>query len=70
MQQQFLPAELPVLPGWRIAAFYRSAREVGGDFYGFADLPGEKFGIAIGDVTDKGAPAALVMATTQGLLDA
>ena len=70
VQQQFLPAELPDLPGWRIAAFYRSAREVGGDFYSFADLPGEKFGIAIGDVTDKGAPAALVMATTQGLLDA
>ncbi|MGH2734734.1 MAG: PP2C family protein-serine/threonine phosphatase, partial [Actinomycetota bacterium] len=63
VQQQFLPAELPDLPGWRIAAFYRSAREVGGDFYSFSELPTGRMGIAIGDVTDKGAPAALVMAT-------
>ncbi|MGH2826990.1 MAG: PP2C family protein-serine/threonine phosphatase [Actinomycetota bacterium] len=70
VQQQFLPAELPDLPGWRVAAFYRSAREVGGDFYNFIELPGGKVGIVIGDVTDKGAPAALVMATTQGLLGA
>jgi serine phosphatase RsbU (regulator of sigma subunit) len=68
VQQQFLPEELPDIPGWRVAAFYRSAREVGGDFYDFAALPGGKIGITIGDVTDKGAPAALVMATTQGLL--
>jgi serine phosphatase RsbU (regulator of sigma subunit) len=70
VQQQFLPAELPDLRGWRIAAFYRSAREVGGDFYSFTELPTGNIGIAIGDVTDKGAPAALVMATTQGLLGA
>jgi len=70
VQQQFLPDELPDLPGWRIAAFYRSAREVGGDFYSFVELPTGEMGIAIGDVTDKGAPAALVMATTQGLLGA
>ena len=70
VQQQFLPAELPDLPGWRVVAFYRSAREVGGDFYNFTELPGGKVGIVIGDVTDKGAPAALVMATTQGLLGA
>jgi len=70
VQQQFLPAEVPELSGWRVAAFYRSAREVGGDFYSFIDLPTGETGIAIGDVTDKGAPAALVMATTQGLLGA
>ncbi|MGH2699054.1 MAG: PP2C family protein-serine/threonine phosphatase [Actinomycetota bacterium] len=70
VQEQFLPAELPDLPGWRVAAFYRSAREVGGDFYTFTELSNGMIGIAIGDVTDKGAPAALVMATTQGLLNA
>ncbi len=70
VQQQFLPAELPDLPGWRVAAFYRSAREVGGDFYNFTELPAGRIGVVIGDVTDKGAPAALVMATTQGLLRA
>jgi serine phosphatase RsbU (regulator of sigma subunit) len=68
VQQQFLPDELPDLPGWRVAAFYRSAREVGGDFYDLTMLPEGKVGIAIGDVTDKGAPAALVMATSQALL--
>jgi hypothetical protein len=64
VQQQFLPSELPDLPGWRMAASYRSAREVGGDFYTFIELPTDELGIAIGDVTGKGAPAALVMATT------
>lgn len=68
VQQEFLPHELPDLPGWHIAAFYRSAREVGGDFYDVIPLSEDGVGIAIGDVTDKGAPAALLMATTQGLL--
>jgi serine phosphatase RsbU (regulator of sigma subunit) len=70
VQEQFLPSEVPDVPGWRIAAFYRSAREVGGDFYSFIELPAGQLGIAIGDVTDKGAPAALVMSATQGLLGA
>jgi serine phosphatase RsbU (regulator of sigma subunit) len=70
VQQQFLPDELPDLPGWRVEAFYRSAREVGGDFYDVISLPEAKVGIAIGDVTDKGVPAALLMATTQALLRA
>jgi serine phosphatase RsbU (regulator of sigma subunit) len=70
VQEQFLPAEVPNLAGWQVVAFYRSAREVGGDFYSFIDLPTGELGVAIGDVTDKGAPAALVMATTQGLLGA
>jgi serine phosphatase RsbU (regulator of sigma subunit)/anti-sigma regulatory factor (Ser/Thr protein kinase) len=70
IQQQFLPHELPDLPAWHIAAFYRPAREVGGDFYDFIDLPEGKIGIVVGDVTDKGVPAALVMAMTQSLLSA
>ncbi|MGH2819789.1 MAG: PP2C family protein-serine/threonine phosphatase, partial [Actinomycetota bacterium] len=51
-------------------ALYRSAREVGGDFYDFIELSDGQIGITVGDVTDKGAPAALVMASTQGLLRA
>jgi len=70
VQDQFLPTELPDLPGWAVAAYYRSAREVGGDFYDFTEMPNGRIGIAVGDVTDKGAPAAMVMATTQGLLRA
>jgi len=70
IQQQFLPHELPNLKGWLVAAYYRPAREVGGDFYDFIDLPGGRIGIVVGDVTDKGVPAALVMATTHSLMRA
>jgi serine phosphatase RsbU (regulator of sigma subunit)/anti-sigma regulatory factor (Ser/Thr protein kinase) len=70
IQQQFLPHELPDLPGWHVAAFYRPALEVGGDFYDFIDLPDGLIGIVVGDVTDKGVPAALVMATTHAALRA
>nr|MBA2601003.1 SpoIIE family protein phosphatase [Actinomycetota bacterium] len=68
IQQQFLPKELPHLPGWDIAAFYRPAQAVGGDFYDFIELPDGKMGVVVGDVTDKGVPAALVMATTHSIL--
>jgi serine phosphatase RsbU (regulator of sigma subunit)/anti-sigma regulatory factor (Ser/Thr protein kinase) len=68
IQQQFLPRELPDLPGWHVAAYYRPARAVGGDFYDFIDLPEGQVGIVVGDVTDKGVPAALVMATTHSVL--
>jgi len=68
IQQQFLPRELPDLQGWHVAAYYRPARAVGGDFYDFIDLPDGRVGIAVGDVTDKGVPAALVMATTHSIL--
>ncbi|MBW3664489.1 MAG: SpoIIE family protein phosphatase [Actinobacteria bacterium] len=70
IQQNFLPRELPEPRGWRLNAFYRPAREVGGDFYDVVDLPGDKLGIVIGDVTDKGVPAALVMASTRSVLRA
>jgi serine phosphatase RsbU (regulator of sigma subunit) len=70
VQQQFLPAELPQLPGWRLDAWYRPAREVGGDFYDFIELPGGRLGIVAGDVSGKGVPAALVMASTHSVLRA
>lgn len=70
IQQQFLPRELPRLPQWQIAAFYGPARAVGGDFYDFVELGDGRIGIAVGDVTDKGVPAALVMARTHSVLRA
>ena len=70
IQQQFLPKELPHLPGWDVAAYYQPAREVGGDFYDFIDLPDGQVGIVCGDVTDKGVPAALIMAKTHSILRA
>jgi len=68
IQQQFLPKAVPDLPNWHVAAFYRPARTVGGDFYDFIELPDGRIMFVVGDVTDKGVPAALVMASTHSLL--
>jgi serine phosphatase RsbU (regulator of sigma subunit)/anti-sigma regulatory factor (Ser/Thr protein kinase) len=68
IQQTLLPKELPALPGWQVAAYYQPARAVGGDFYDFVDLPDGRLAVVVGDVTDKGVPAALVMATTRSIL--
>src|SRR4029079_15644534 len=68
IQQQFLPRELPDLPDWQVAAFYGPARAAGADFYDFSELPDGRVGIVVGDVTDKGVPAALVMARTHTIL--
>src|SRR5207237_603245 len=59
---------LPDLRGWQFAAYYHAARQVGGDFYDFIELPDGKIALVIGDVTGHGVPAALVMATTRSIL--
>ena len=51
-------------------AYYEPAREVGGDFYDFLELEDGRLGLVVGDATGKGMPAALVMATTRGMLRA
>jgi serine phosphatase RsbU (regulator of sigma subunit) len=58
------------LEGWQIAPYYQPAREVGGDFYDFHLLPEGQLGLVVGDATGKGVPAALVMSTTCGMLQA
>lgn len=68
VQQTLLPQELPALEGWHIAAHYRPARSVGGDFYDFLRFNDGRLALIIGDVTDKGVPAALVMASTRATL--
>jgi serine phosphatase RsbU (regulator of sigma subunit)/anti-sigma regulatory factor (Ser/Thr protein kinase) len=70
IQQNFLPRVLPDLPGWEVAAYYQPAREVGGDFYDLFELPDGQVAVIIGDVTDKGVPAAMVMAAARSLLRA
>jgi serine phosphatase RsbU (regulator of sigma subunit) len=70
IQQAFLPKEVPTLEGWQISPLYQPAREVGGDFYDFHLLSGGHLGLAVGDATGKGVPAALVMSTTCGMLRA
>jgi steroid delta-isomerase-like uncharacterized protein len=68
IQRASLPEEVPTLEGWQISPFYRPAREVGGDFYDFHPLSEGLLGLVVGDATDKGVPAALVMSTTCGML--
>ncbi|HEY6539341.1 MAG TPA: SpoIIE family protein phosphatase [Ktedonobacteraceae bacterium] len=68
IQQTLLPKELPQLPGWQVSSYYQPARAVGGDFYDFLYFDDGRLGLVIGDVTDKGVPAALVMATTRSIL--
>jgi serine phosphatase RsbU (regulator of sigma subunit) len=68
VQQSVLPRTFPMVPGYTFAAQNRPARQVGGDFYDVILLDANQFGIVVGDVSDKGMPAALYMALTRSLL--
>jgi sigma-B regulation protein RsbU (phosphoserine phosphatase) len=68
VQQSVLPRIFPLVPGYTFAARNRPARRVGGDFYDVILLDAERFGLVVGDVSDKGMPAALYMALTRSLL--
>lgn len=68
IQRTFLPGTVPAFPGWQLAPYYQPAREVGGDFYDFLLFEDGRLGLVIGDVTGKGVPAALVMATVHTML--
>jgi serine phosphatase RsbU (regulator of sigma subunit) len=70
IQHASLPKIVPQIEGWQITPFYRPAREVGGDFYDFHLLSEGRVGLVVGDATGKGVPAALVMSTTCGMLQA
>jgi len=68
MQLNFLPAQLLQIPGWEMAAFFKPARQVAGDFYDLFELPGGRIGIVVADVCDKGVGAALFMALFRSLI--
>ncbi|HSD82566.1 MAG TPA: SpoIIE family protein phosphatase, partial [Anaerolineae bacterium] len=70
IQKSFLPECCPEVPGYELAAAWRSARRVGGDFYDFMLLANGNVGIGIADVADKGVPAALFMALSRTLMRA
>ena len=70
IQQAFIPESLPVFENWELAARWKTARQVGGDFYDVFDLPDNCLGLFIADVADKGVPAALFMALTRTLVRA
>jgi serine phosphatase RsbU (regulator of sigma subunit) len=68
VQQSLLPHTFPVYAGYTFAARSEPAREVGGDFYDVFSIDDGRFGVVIGDVSDKGMAAALFMALTRSLL--
>ena len=70
IQQTFIPESLPQFLEWELAARWKTARQVGGDFYDVFDLPNRRLGLFIADVADKGVPAALFMALTRTLVRA
>jgi Stage II sporulation protein E (SpoIIE) len=70
VQEYLFPQRLPSVPGLDYCGRCRPAREVGGDYYDFLELPEGRFGIAIGDVSGKGIGAALMMASLEASLRA
>jgi sigma-B regulation protein RsbU (phosphoserine phosphatase) len=70
IQMGLLPRQLPELTGYDLGALIMPMRAIGGDFYDFIPLSDNRLGIAIGDVSGHGVPAALLMALTVTLLRA
>jgi sigma-B regulation protein RsbU (phosphoserine phosphatase) len=68
IQQDFLPADIPRIPGWEIDTCFHPARQVSGDFYDVFILPGNYIGLVIADVCDKGVGSALYMALFRSLI--
>jgi serine phosphatase RsbU (regulator of sigma subunit) len=71
IQAGFLPESLPEIDGWDIAAYFKAAREVAGDFYDLFEIEHHgKLGVVVGDVCGKGVGAALFMALFRSLIRA
>lgn len=68
IQQALLPQRMPEVPGYEVAALWRAAHETAGDFYDTFYLGDDRFAVVIGDVSDKGAPAALFMGVVRTMI--
>jgi serine phosphatase RsbU (regulator of sigma subunit) len=68
MQISLFPDKLPEIAGYSLAAFWQPANETSGDYYNVFKLSGGRWGFIVADVCGKGAPAALRMAMTHGLI--
>jgi len=70
IQQGLLPKAPPRIKGFEVAGESRSCLHVGGDYYDFVPLSGERLGLVIADVSGKGTPASLMMASVHAWLRA
>jgi len=68
VQETILPQNIHDISGVDIGAVYYPAREVGGDFYDISSIDKNKFIVVLGDVSNKGIPAALVMSAASGII--
>jgi sigma-B regulation protein RsbU (phosphoserine phosphatase) len=70
VQRALMPAADPVISGWDVWLFTRSANDVGGDLVDCVPIDRQRFGLVLGDVAGKGLPAALLMAKLQATVRA
>jgi sigma-B regulation protein RsbU (phosphoserine phosphatase) len=70
IQQNLFPRDVPNVPGFDLAAVSRSCYEVGGDYFDFIPLPGGRLAVVIADVSGKGTPASIMMASVHASLQA
>jgi phosphoserine phosphatase RsbU/P len=68
LQFRLLPQSLPKMPNLEVAAKFKPARAIGGDLYDFVNYSLDHMGMVIGDVSGKGAPAAIYAALVSGIL--
>jgi hypothetical protein len=68
LQRELLPAQAPEVPGYGFALSYRTANEVGGDYYAVTVLPDGRIAIAVGDASGHGMAAGLLMAIANAVL--
>lgn len=70
VQQRMIPQTPPEIPGLDLASVYVPCYELGGDFYDFIPMPANNVGLAVADVSGKGVPASLIMASVRAFLRA
>lgn len=68
LQRDLLPQETPLWPGWRMAHSYRTAQEIGGDYYDFLPLEDGRWVVTVGDASGHGISAGLLMAIANASL--
>ena len=68
IQRSFLPAELPQIAGYELAAWWQPTEAVGGDYYDVVRLPDGRLGLVMADVSGHGFPASLIMASVRAMV--
>ncbi|MHC5018658.1 MAG: PP2C family protein-serine/threonine phosphatase, partial [Planctomycetota bacterium] len=68
VQAKLLPAEIPLVDGYEIGAYYRASREVGGDYYDVIPLGDGTYGLVVADVSGKGVSGAMGMVMVRGIM--